>query len=153
MITDAFQPLVGDPDDDEITGSLERHHNYSLWDLWDEQRSQLAKSTGLGRKRARQGSRPAAPSVTTPEKPALRRSVTKVVRTRKSANKTRPAAKRANTRSRARKANRTNGSRKTNVRKTILRTSAKTASHQPKSRKASIKAARKGAPARRVATA
>ena len=36
MITDAFQPLVGDPDDDEITESLERHHNYSLWDLWDD---------------------------------------------------------------------------------------------------------------------
>src|SRR5207248_243205 len=104
---------------------------------YSERRSQLAKSTGLGRKRARQGSRPAAPSVTTPEKPALRRSVTKVVRTRKSANKTRPAAKKANTRSRARKANRTNGSRKTNVRKTSLRTSAKTASNQSKSRKAS----------------
>src|SRR5438045_8215197 len=53
---------------------------------YSEQRSQLAKSTGLGRKRARQGSRPAAPSVTTPEKPSLRRSVTKAVRTRKSAN-------------------------------------------------------------------
>jgi len=117
---------------------------------YSEQRSQQAKSTGLGRKRARQASRPAAPSVTTPEKPALRRSVTKTIRTRKSDNKTRPA--KANT-SRARKASRTNGSRKTNVRKTILRTSAKTASHQPKSRKASIKAARKGAPARRVATA
>jgi predicted transcriptional regulator len=117
---------------------------------YSERRSQLAKSTGLGRKRGRQRSRRAAPSVITPEKPALRRSVTKAVRTRKSENKTRPA--KANT-SRARKASRTNGSRKTNVRKTILRTSAKTASNRPKSRKVFIKAARKGAPARRVATA
>src|SRR5690242_4690207 len=116
---------------------------------YSERRSQLAKSTGLGRKRARQGSRPAAPSVTTPEKPPLRRSVTKAVRTRKSDNKTRPA--KANT-SRARKASRTNGSRKTNVRKTVLRTTVNTASHRPKSRKSTIKA-RKGAPARRVATA
>ena len=116
---------------------------------YSEQRSQLAKSTGLGRKRARQASRPAAPSVTTPEKPALRRSVTKTIRTRKSDNKTRPA--KAHT-SRARKASRTNGSRKTNVRRTILRTTVNTASHRPKSRKSPIKA-RKGAPARRVATA
>ena len=94
---------------------------------YSERRSQLAKSTGLGRKRGRQRSRPAAPSVTN-EKPTLRRSVTKTVGTRKSANKTRPA--KANT-SRARKDNRTNGSRKINVRK----------------------AARKSASARRVATA
>src|SRR5437763_6301733 len=64
---------------------------------YSERRSQLAKSTGLGRKRARQGSRPAAAltSVVTPEKPALRRSVSKAARTRSSANKTRPAAKKA----------------------------------------------------------
>ena len=116
---------------------------------YSERRSQLAKSTGLGRKRARQGSRPAAPSVTTPEKPPLRRSVTKAVRTRKSDNKTRPA--KANT-SRARKASRTNGSRKTNVRKTVLRTTVNTASHRPKSRKSARKS-RKGASARRVANA
>jgi MucR family transcriptional regulator, transcriptional regulator of exopolysaccharide biosynthesis len=115
---------------------------------YSERRSQLAKSTGLGRKRGRQRLRPAAPSVTTSEK-APRRSVTKAVRTRKSDNKTRPA--KANT-SRARKASRTNGSRKTNVRKTVLRTTVNTASHRPKSRKSTIKA-RKGAPARRVATA
>src|SRR5207248_4332165 len=65
---------------------------------YSERRSQLAKSTGLGRKRARQGSRPAAAltSVVTPEKPALRRSGTNAVRTRKSANKARPVAKKAN---------------------------------------------------------
>src|SRR5438477_6561633 len=74
---------------------------------YSEQRSQLAKSTGLGRKRGRQRSRPAAPSVTTPEKPALRRSVTKAVRTRKSDNKTGPAKAKP---SRARKASRTNDS-------------------------------------------
>src|SRR5947207_12906476 len=62
---------------------------------YSEQRSQLAKATGLGRKRARQGSRPAAPSVTTPEKPALRRSVSKAARTRSSANTTRPIARKA----------------------------------------------------------
>ena len=120
---------------------------------YSERRSQLAKSTGLGRKPGKRGSITAAAPVTTPEKATHRRSASKAARTRSSANKTRPAAKKANTRSRARKANRTNGSRKTNVRKTSLRTSAKTASNQSKSRKASIKAARKGAPARRVATA
>src|SRR5438874_4434104 len=65
---------------------------------YSEQRSQLAKSTGLGRKPGKRGSRPAAPSVTTAEKPALHRSVAKAVRTRKSADKTRPAAKKDNNR-------------------------------------------------------
>ena len=120
---------------------------------YSERRSQLAKSTGLGRKRARQGSRPAAPSVTTSKKPALRRSVTKAVRTRKSANKTRPIAKKANTISGARKANRTNAGRKSNARTTSFRTRAKTARNRSKSQKFSARAARKGASARRVATA
>jgi predicted transcriptional regulator len=119
---------------------------------YSERRSQLAKSTGLGRKRAPQRSRPAAPSVTTPEKPSLRRSVTETVGTRKSANKTRPAAKKAKT-SRARKVSRTNGSRKTNVRKTSVRASAKAAGNRSRSGKAPVRAARNSASARRVATA
>src|SRR5438045_3774183 len=56
---------------------------------YSERRSQLAKSTGLGRKPGKRGSITAAAPVTTPEKPALRRSVNKG-RTRNSANKTRP---------------------------------------------------------------
>src|SRR5207248_5461497 len=68
---------------------------------YSEQRSQFAKRMGLGRKRSRPESITAAAPVTAPENPALRRSVSKVVRTRKSANKTTPAAKKANTRSRA----------------------------------------------------
>src|SRR5436190_3680743 len=65
---------------------------------YSERRSQLAKSTGLGRKRGRAASIPAAAltSLVTPEKPTRHRAVTKAaVRTGKSANKNRPAAKKA----------------------------------------------------------
>ena len=41
---------------------------------YSERRSQLAKSTGLGRKRSPQGARPGALSVTKPEKSSPRRS-------------------------------------------------------------------------------
>jgi predicted transcriptional regulator len=114
---------------------------------YSERRSQLAKSTGLGRKRGRAASIPAAAltSVVTPEKPTRRRSVAKVVTTRKSANKNRPAAKKANSRTRARNANRTNAGRKSNARKTSVRTSAKTAGNRSRSRKVAAKAARKSA--------
>jgi predicted transcriptional regulator len=120
---------------------------------YSERRSQLAKSTGLGRKRGRQRSRPAAPSVTPPEKPSLRRAVSEAVRTGKSAIKTRPAAKKVNSRTRARNANRTNAGRKSNVRKTSVRASAKTASNQSKSRKSASRRAIKSASARKAATA
>ena len=117
---------------------------------YSERRSQLAKSTGLGRKPGKRGSITAAAPVTTPEKPALRRSVAKAVGTRKSA---RAAAKKANTRTRARKATPRNASRKTNTRKTSVRTSAKAAGNRSRSQKFPARAARKGASARRVATA
>ena len=117
---------------------------------YSERRSQLAKSTGLGRKRARPASIPAAPSATTPEKPTHRRSASKSVRTR---NKTRPAAKKANARTRPRKTGPTNAGRKSNARKTSVRTSAKAAGNRSRSRKAPVRAARKSASARRVATA
>src|SRR5438045_8094397 len=122
---------------------------------YSERRSQLAKSTGLGRKRVRQGSRPAAAltSVVTPEKPALRRSVSKAARTRSSANKTRPIARKASPKTSDRNATPRNASRKTTARKTSVRTSAKTAGNPSKSRKAPVRAARKSASARRVATA
>jgi len=122
---------------------------------YSERRSQLAKSTGLGRKRGRAASIPAAAltSVVTPEDPTRRRAVTKAVRTGKSANKTRPTAKKANSRTSARNAKRTNASRKINTRKTSIRTSAKTASNQSKSRKSASRRAIKSASARKAATA
>src|SRR5947207_3906579 len=68
---------------------------------YSERRSQLAKSTGLGRRRGR----PAPIAAAAPgSKLALRRSVTKAARTRNSADKTRPAAKKADTRTTTRKA-------------------------------------------------
>lgn len=117
---------------------------------YSEQRSQFARKMGLGRKRSLQGSRSAAPSVTTLQKPRLRRAVTKAVRSRNSAHKTRPAA---NTRTTARKATPRHATRKTNARKTSVRTGAKTASNRSRSRKSPVRAARKSASARRVATA
>src|ERR1051325_5321860 len=49
---------------------------------YPERRSQLAKSTGVGRKRGRATSIPAAPliSLVTPQKPTRQRAVTKAVR-------------------------------------------------------------------------
>ena len=120
---------------------------------YSEQRSQFAKRIGLGRKRARPGSITAAAHVTTPEKPALRRSVSKAARTRSSANKTRPIARKASPKTSDRKATPRNASRKTNARKTSVRTSAKAAGNRSRSRKAPVRAARKSASARRVATA
>ena len=120
---------------------------------YSEQRSQFAKRIGLGRKRSRPGSITAAAPVTTPEKPALRRSVSKAARTRSSANKTRPIARKASPKTSERKATPRNASRKTNARKTSVRTSAKAAGNRSRSRKAPVRAARKSASARRVATA
>src|SRR6266480_1128050 len=64
---------------------------------YSERRSQLAKSTGLGRKPGKRGSISAAAltSVVTSEKPTHRRSASKFVRSRNSAIKTRPAAKKS----------------------------------------------------------
>lgn len=122
---------------------------------YSERRSQLAKSTGLGRKPGKRGSIFAAAmtSVVTPEKSANRRSGGKSVRTRNSAIKTRPAGKKANARTRPRKTGPTNAGRKSNPRKTSLRTRAKTAGNRSRSRKAPVRAARKSASARKVATA
>src|SRR5436190_13783357 len=120
---------------------------------YSERRSQLAKSTGLGRRRGRPAPIAAAAPGTKPEKPALRRSVTKAARTRNSADKTRPAVKKADTRTTARKTTARNARRKTIARKTSVRTSAKTASNRSRSRKAPARTARKSASARRVATA
>ena len=120
---------------------------------YSEQRSQFAKRIGLGRKRARPESITAAAPVTAPEKPALRRSGSKAVRTRSSANKTRPIARKASPKTSDRKATPRNASRKTNARKTSVRTSAKAAGNRSRSRKAPVRAARKSASARRVATA
>src|SRR5205814_719335 len=120
---------------------------------YSERRSQLAKSTGLGRKPGKRGSITAAAPVTTPEKATHRRSASKAARTRSSANKTRPIARKASPKTSDRKATPRNASRKTNARKTSVRTSAKTAGNPSKSRKAPVRAARKSASARRVATA
>jgi predicted transcriptional regulator len=110
---------------------------------YSERRSQLAKSTGLGRKRSPQGARPGALSVTKPEKSSPRRSTI-------GARKTGSIAKKAKGRTSARKTGPANSGRKSNTR-TSLRTSAKTASNR--SRKSSIRAARRSASARKVATA
>ena len=122
---------------------------------YSERRSQLAKSTGLGRKPGKRGSISAAAltSVVTPEKPTHHRPARKSVRTRNSAVKTRPAAKKANARTRPRKTGPTNAGRKSNARTTSFRTRAKTASNRSKSRKHPARAARKSASARKVATA
>ena len=122
---------------------------------YSERRSQLAKSTGLGRKPGKRESISAAAltSVVTPEKPPYRRSASKSVKTRNSAIKTRPTAKKANARTRTRKTGPTNAGRKSNARTTSFRTRAKTASNRSKSRKFPARAARKSASARRVATA
>ena len=111
---------------------------------YSERRSQLAKSTGLGRKRGRPGSMPAAPSVTKPEKSSPRRSTI-------SARKTGPIAKKAKARTSARKTGSANPGRKSNTRTTRLRTSAKTASNRSRSQ-SPVRAARRSASARKVAT-
>jgi hypothetical protein len=38
MVTDAFQPLVSDEDEEEILESLQRHQHdsYTVWSLWDD---------------------------------------------------------------------------------------------------------------------
>ena len=122
---------------------------------YSERRSQLAKSTGLGRKPGKRESISAAAltSVVTPEKPTHRRSASKSVRTRNSAIKARPAAKKANARTKPRKTGPTNAGRKSNARTTSFRTSVKAAGNRSRSRKAPVRAARKSASARRVATA
>jgi predicted transcriptional regulator len=106
---------------------------------YSEQRSQLAKSFGLGRGRT--------PSATTsatapapeakPEKPARRRSTSKATRTRTSVKKT--SAKKVNSRTSAKKAS--------------PRTSAKKASSRSRSRKPSSRAASKATSASEAATA
>jgi hypothetical protein len=38
MVTDAFQPLIAEPDEEEITESLQRHQHdsYTVWSLWED---------------------------------------------------------------------------------------------------------------------
>jgi predicted transcriptional regulator len=93
---------------------------------YSEQRSQFARSIGLGRGPAQLAAKPApAPasaSETTPEKPARRRSASKSTRTRTS-------------------------TKKASATKTSPKTSAKKASNRPRSRKTSSRAANKAASA------
>jgi predicted transcriptional regulator len=80
---------------------------------YSEQRSQFAKSLGLGRKPAQSAVMPAVASETTAEKPARRRSASKATGTRTSVKKTSPkkvspkaSAKKASNGSRSRKPSR-----------------------------------------------
>ena len=113
---------------------------------YSERRSQLAKSAGLGRKRGRPGSSSAAPSVTKAEKSSPRRSTISV-------RKTGPIAKKAKARTSARKTGPANTRRKGNARKIRVGTSVKTASNRSRSRKSTVRAARRSASARKAATA
>jgi predicted transcriptional regulator len=99
---------------------------------YSERRSQLAKTTGLGRRRAQPPAMPAPAPVMTPEKPA-----------RRAANKatgTRPGVKAAKPKTTA------------TARKAGPRTSGKTASNRSRSRNSSSRVASKGASTRRAAT-
>ena len=92
---------------------------------YSEQRSQFARSIGLGRGRAQLAAKPvpASASETTPEKPARRRSASKATRTRTSAKKASP------------------------------KSGAKKASNLPRSRKTSSRAGNKAASSPEAATA
>jgi predicted transcriptional regulator len=94
---------------------------------YSEQRSQFARSIGLGRGPAQLAAKPATASETTPEKPARRRSASKATRTRTSTKKASAA-------------------------KTSPKTSAKKASNRPRSRKTSSRAANKAASSPEAAT-
>jgi predicted transcriptional regulator len=114
---------------------------------YSEQRSQLAKSIGLGRGPAQPAAKPAAApapaSEATPEKPSRRRSASKTTRsrtTKKASAET--SAKKASPKTSARKA-----SRMTSAKKASVTTSAKKASNRPRSRKTSSRAANKAASA------
>src|SRR4029077_17991747 len=88
-----------------LKGHLQSRHGLSVgeyrsrWKLssdypttapnYSEQRSQFAKSIGLGRERAQPASTPAPASETTTEKPARRRAISKAAKTRSSAKKAR----------------------------------------------------------------
>jgi predicted transcriptional regulator len=99
---------------------------------YSEQRSQFARSIGLGRGPAQLAAKPAAApapaSEATTEKPARRRSATKATRIRTSAKKASP-------------------------KKASPKNSAKKASNRPQSRKTSSRAANKAASAPEAATA
>jgi hypothetical protein len=73
---------------------------------YSEQRSQFARSIGLGRGSAQLAAKPTPASETTPEKPGRRRSASKATTIRTSAKKVSPkkaGAKNASNRSRSRK--------------------------------------------------
>ena len=97
---------------------------------YSEQRSQLAKSIGLGRRPGQ--SAPAPAPEMTPEKPARRRAANKAAKTRTSAKKASP---------------------KTSAKKTSPKASAKKASNGSRSRKPSSRAASKATSAPEGATA
>src|SRR5205814_8549855 len=83
---------------------------------YSERRSQLAKSTGLGRRRGRPAPIAAAAPGTKPQRPALLRPVITAARTRNGADKTRPAPKTADTRTTARRPTARNARRNTKAR-------------------------------------
>jgi predicted transcriptional regulator len=112
---------------------------------YSEQRSQFARSIGLGRGAGQPAALPAAAPATTTEKPARRRSASKTATSRTSARKASP--KKASPRISARKA-----SPKTNAKNASLRASTKRATSRPGSRKPSTRAG-KAASAPEAATA
>src|ERR1700730_15326875 len=108
---------------------------------YSEQRSQFARSIGLGRGPAQPAAKPAAApapaSEATPEKPSRRRAASKPTRsrtTKKASAET--SAKKASPKTSARKA-----SRMTSAKKASVTTSARKASNRPRSRKTSSRAA------------
>lgn len=109
---------------------------------YSEQRSQFAKSIGLGRGRAQAGARAKG---TVPEKSARRVGNKVTGRTDAKKARGRTSARNAGSKASAR-------SGKTNPRKTSLRSSAKTASNRPRSRTSS-RTVRKASSARKSATA
>jgi predicted transcriptional regulator len=126
---------------------------------YSEQRSQLAKSIGLGRRSS--AAMPAVASETTPEKPARRRSASKATATRTSAAKASPkkvsakaAAQKANARTSAAKASPKKVSAKnSSAKKASPKPSARKANNGSRSRKPSSRAASKAASAPEAATA
>jgi predicted transcriptional regulator len=120
---------------------------------YSEQRSQLAKSIGLGRGPAQRAAIAAAATPeTTPEKPARRRATSEATRPRTSVKKTSP--KKASSRTSAMKANPKKASpKKISPKKASSRSSAKKASNRSPSRKPSPRAATNAASAPKAATA
>jgi hypothetical protein len=118
---------------------------------YSEQRSQFARSIGLGRGPAQLAAKPAPASAleTTPEKPVRNRSATKATRSRTSAKKASPktSAKKADPKTSARRARPMTSAKKASPKKASPKNSAKKASNRSVSRKPSARAANKAASA------